>query len=126
MHEDDPLAKKKVITSTDLEGRSVVHITGDHMVDRQLDALVSKANVEIRRDVSTYYFAIVRNVVALGKDVAIVDPINGKANLSDGVTWRAFRPAIYHETAMITSGAQMLSLPSKKFIALLLQHLEKF
>lgn len=126
MHEDDPLATKKVITPADLEGRSVVHITGDHMVDRQLDALASKAGVDIRRNVSTYYFAIVRNVVALGKDVAIIDPINGKANLSDGVIWRAFRPAVYHETAMITSGTQMLSLPGRKFIELLLEHLEKF
>ena len=126
MHEDDPLSRKKVITATDLKGRSVVHITGDHLVDRQLDALVSRANIDIKRNVSAYYFAIVRNIVAQGKDIAIVDPINGTADLGDGVTWRAFQPSVYHETAMITSGTQMLSLPGRKFIALLQEHLEKF
>lgn len=126
MHEDDPLCRKKVITATDLKGRSVVHITGDHMVDRQLDALVSKANVEISRNVSAYYFAIVRNIVSQGKDIAIIDPINGTANLSDGVTWRAFKPAVFHETAMITSGTQTLSLPGRKFIAHLSERLEEF
>lgn len=124
MHHDDPLAKKSVIAPTDLKGRSVVYVTGDHMVDRQLDSLVSKASVEINRNVSTYYFAIVRNIVAFGNDIAIIDPINGKANLPDGVTWRPFKPNIHHETAMITSGTQTLSLPGRRFISLLLEHLD--
>ena len=126
MHEDDPLTARQVVTAADLEGRSVVHITGDHMVDRQLDALVSKANVDIRRTVSAYYFAIVRNIVAQGKDIALIDPINGTAGLSDGVTWRAFKPSVYHETAMITSGSEALSLPVRKFIDLLTEHLKEY
>ena len=54
-------------------------------------------------DASAYYFAIARNLVAAGNYVAILDPVNGKADLRDNVVWRPFKPAIENQLAVITA-----------------------
>lgn len=108
MRNDDPLCVQKVIHPETLSGRSVIAITGDHYVDRQLDQLLSKSNTRVTRNLSSYYFAIARNMVSESGNLAIVDPINGKIDLSDGVTWRPFHPKVDHELAMITSSDQPL------------------
>jgi hypothetical protein len=48
------------------------------------------ADVTVERHISSYFFAIARNIAAAGNALAIIDPTNGKANLSDGVIWRPF------------------------------------
>ena len=103
MRSDDPLAGQEVIRPAMLEGRPVIAILGDHMVDRQLDRLLSEAGVDVIRNTSGYYFAIVRNMVAAGAGVALIDPINGKAELGDGVVWRPFVPRVETEIAMLTA-----------------------
>ena len=108
MHQDDPLAAKQVITPADLAGRSVVAITGQHMVDRQLDTLLAGSNVTVERHLSSYFFAIARNIIAAGTALAIIDPTNGMANVTDGVIWRRFQPCITHELAIITPAGQPL------------------
>ena len=112
MHRNDPISAQKSIAPPDLARRSVVAITGQHMVDRQLDTLLSAANVTVEKHISSYYFAIARNIIASGGGVAIVDPTNGKANLNDGVVWRPFSPKIYHELALIRASDQELSKAS--------------
>jgi len=106
MHKDDVLAQEKTLTPQSLRDRSVVGITGDHIVDRQLDQLLSDTDTVIQRNVFSYFFATARNIVAMGKDVAIIDPINGKARLNDDVVWRKFSPRIDHEMAVITAKNQ--------------------
>ena len=111
----DPLAKHDKITPERLDGRSVVAVTGDHSVDRQLRRVMSDASLGLHQHVSSSYFAIARSLVATGGDVAIIDPINGKASLNDGVVWRPFEPSIVHELAMITNLGQPLSIPAERF-----------
>ncbi len=108
MRKDDPLCVHKVIHPETLSGRSVIAIMGDHYVDRQLNQLLSRNNISITRNLSSYYFAIARNMVSESGNLAIIDPINGKIDLSDGVTWRPFQPKVEHELAMITSRDQPL------------------
>lgn len=106
VHKDDPLAALDTIHPTSLAGRSVVSITGDHQIDRQLDTLLADSNTVISRNVTAYYFAIARNLVAAGEYVAILDPINGKAALNDDVVWRPFAPRIDNDLAVITAKGQ--------------------
>ncbi len=108
MHKDDPLSKLKVIEPKDLENRSVISITGDHLVDRQLEKHLSEKNISIIRNFSSYYFAIARNMVSQGDKIAIVDCFNGKADLKDDVEWRPYSPKISNEIAMVTSSDQPL------------------
>ena len=125
MHEDDPLAKKQVITPADLDGRSVVSITGQHMVDRQLDMLLSKANVTVERHLSSYFFAIARNIIAAGTALAIIDPTNGMATVNDGVIWRKFAPRITHELAIITPDGQPMGQTAAGLYQLITTSLQK-
>ena len=125
MHQDDPLAAKGVIHPTDLAGRSIVAITGQHMVDRQLDASLAAAGVTVERHISSYFFAIARNIIAVGNEIAIIDPTNGKANLNDGVTWRPFAPRIDHEMAIITASDQPLGQAAGGLYDLITQSLQK-
>jgi len=108
MHKDDPLTALKIIKPSDLENRSVISITGDHIVDRQLDKYLSDNNVNIQRNFSSYYFAIARNMVSQGDKIAIVDCYNGRAKLKDNVVWRPFKPKINNEIAIVTSSDQPL------------------
>ena len=108
MHKDDALTKKEFIKPKDLENRSVVSITGDHVVDRQLEKHLSDHNVSIQRNFSCYYFAIARNMVSHGTKIAIADCYNGKAELNDEVVWRPFKPKISNDIAIVTSSDQPL------------------
>jgi hypothetical protein len=108
MHKSDPLTALDVVHPHDLNERSVIGVTGDHIVDRQLEKILSETNTKVRRNVTSYFFAIARNIVAAGNDLAIIDPINGKADLGDDVVWRPFEPLIYHELAVITAKDQVM------------------
>ena len=125
MHKDDPLAFKDVIYPNDLAGRSIVSITGQHTVDRQLDAYLANAGVSVERYISSYFFAIARNIIAVGNEIAIVDPTNGKAHLNDGVTWRPFVPRIDHEMAVITPSDQSLGQAAGGVYDLITQSLQR-
>ncbi len=124
MHKDDPLSQLSVVEPKDLENRSVVSITGDHMVDRRLERHLSEKNISIIRNFSSYYFAIARNMVSQGEKVAIVDCFNGKAELNDNVEWRPFTPKISNEIAMVTSSDQPLGQAAQE-IHKRLRHLLK-
>ena len=103
MREDDPLQAVSVVRPDDLSGRCLIGITGDHTVDRQVDSVLSQARIDVKRSVSSAYFAIARNLVAAGGNLSIIDPINGKARLSDGVLWKPFEPLVEHELAIIVA-----------------------
>ena len=115
MRTSDPLASEARITPQLLAGRPVVGVTGDHSVDRQLDKVMAEVDAPVRRVANAYFYAIARNIVAAGGGVAIIDPINGKAPLGDGVIWRPFEPTIFTETAMITNRGQPLGLAADRF-----------
>ena len=125
MHQDDPLSKRDVIHPNDLANRSIISITGQHTVDRQLDAYLTTAGVAVERHISSYFFAIARNIIAVGNEIAIIDPTNGKANLNDGVTWRSFAPRINHEMAIITPSDQPLGQAAGGLYDLITRSLQK-
>ena len=125
MHKDDPLSTKDVINPNDLANRSIISITGQHTVDRQLDAYLTTAGVAVERHISSYFFAIARNIIAVGNEIAIIDPTNGKANLNDDVTWRSFAPRINHEMAIITPSDQPLGQAAGGLYDLITNSLQK-
>ena len=125
LKETDPLCLESRINPENLAGRSVISITGDHSIDRQLDRLCAERGVTIERRVSSSYFAIARNLVRAGAGVAIVDAVNGKAELGDGVTWRPLEPAIYFELALITQPEPALPDAATAFLSILRAQLPK-
>ncbi|MDB4223824.1 LysR substrate-binding domain-containing protein [Granulosicoccus sp.] len=112
----DELAKSKLITPAMLADRTVIGITGEHEVDRNLDRLLAEAKVTARRNLTTYYFAIMRNLVREGAGVALVDPFNGEIELNDGVCWRPFKPVVNFELGLITAVDQPKRKPADLFL----------
>jgi DNA-binding transcriptional LysR family regulator len=125
LQETDPLCRENRIAPEHLAGRSVISITGDHSIDRQLDRLCAERGVTIERRVSSSFFAIARNLVRAGAGVAMVDAVNGKADLGDGVTWRKFEPAIYFELALIITPEPELPEAATAFLSILCTKLPK-
>lgn len=115
MRDDNPLADLDVITPEALSGRSVIAVMGDHNVDRQLKEAMAQADARLEHTASGFYFAIMRKLVAAGGGVAIIDPVNAKAPLADGVIWRPFAPAIYHDLVMLTHRGHPLGLAARRF-----------
>ncbi len=114
MRKTDPLAALDVVTPDSLRNRPVIAVTGDHMVDRQLGEVMSRAQVPLNHVASSYFYAIARNLVAAGDYVSLVDPVNGKADIADGVIWRPFEPRILHGLAIITSTGQPLGIAASR------------
>jgi len=123
LQETDPLCRENRITPEALAGRSVISITGDHSIDRQLERICAERGVTIERRVSSSYFAIARNLVRAGAGIAIVDAVNGKADLGDGVTWRPLEPTIYFELALIMTSEQALPEAARAFLSTLRKRL---
>lgn len=119
LQETDPLCQENRITPESLAGHPVISITGSHSIDRQLERLCAERGVTVERRVSCSYFAIARNLVRAGAGVAIVDAVNGKAELGDGVVWRPLEPAIYFELALIMPAEETLPEAAKSFLSTL-------
>ncbi len=113
--EGHPLAALRVVGPADLDGLTVIAITGDHTIDRALDRLATGAGARLRRLVSGSYFAIMRNLVAAGAGVALIDSLNGRMALPDGVAWRPFAPRIDFEFAMIAHESREMSRAARGF-----------
>jgi DNA-binding transcriptional LysR family regulator len=116
MRADDRLAGAACVTPNDLDGRSVVAITGDHPIDRRLERACAARGVTIRRRVVSGYFAIARNMVRAGAALALVDVLNGTAELGDGVVARPFEPVINFELALLLPLGQPLSNAASAFL----------
>ncbi|MEM9144849.1 MAG: LysR substrate-binding domain-containing protein [Pseudomonadota bacterium] len=120
---DDPLTKVSTVTPDLIAGRPVIAITGEHAVDRQLDGLLATAKVRVERRTSCSYFAIARSMVAAGGGLALIDGINARLALNDGVIWRPFAPQIDYELAMIVAAGPEMHHHGARFIARLKHHL---
>lgn len=123
MRESDPLAARDVITPQDIAPRAMTLITGDHYVDRQLADIMSQDGLSLNHTNTGYFYAIMRNLVIAGGTLALLDPINGKASLKDGLTWRPFRPHVFHDLAIITNRTRPLALSTKNFLDQITAHL---
>jgi DNA-binding transcriptional LysR family regulator len=126
MRKEDPLTRLESVTPRDLDGRPVIAVTGDHIVDRQLADAMAQAGTPLLHNASSYFYAIARNLVAAGNYISVIDPVNGKAQLADGVVWRPFSPAIMHELAMITNQVQPLGIAAAHFRDRICQQLQSY
>lgn len=123
MREDDPLAAEAVITPQCLAQRRLISVHRGHHLDRQIRDVFSKAGLTWQTDLRCYFFAIMRKMVANGAGVAIVDVVNGCADLGDGVVWRPFGPAVSYDLAIITGADATLQSPAVAFLNLLVERL---
>lgn len=113
---DDPLAAEPVVRPEMLAGYPVVALSGEHRIDRELDGLLAAADVRVERRVAAALFAIARNLVAAGAGVALVDCLNGRMKLGDGVVWRRFEPELQFELALVMAQGRELPPSGRAFL----------
>lgn len=126
LRHDDPLAAEAVITPAHLAERRMISVYEDHQLDRRLKAAFVEAGVPLYSQFRCYFFAIMRNMVAGGSGVAIVDAINGCAPLNDGVVWRPFAPEIRFDLDVITRADASLQAPTMEFLQLTVEQLREY
>ncbi|MEM9043345.1 MAG: LysR family transcriptional regulator [Pseudomonadota bacterium] len=115
---DDPLLIEPVLKPKHLEGRRLISVYENHPLDRQMRAAFAREGVQWRSATRCYFFTIMRNLVARGSGVAVVDSLNGCPDLNDGVTWRPFRPKLSYDIAIITRADARLPAPAAEFLKL--------
>jgi len=123
---DDPLATKDVLTPPDLAGRRLISVFEDHPLDRRIRNAFVQAGLPWKSQIRSYFFAMMRNLVAKGAGVAIIDAINGCAEIDDGVTWRPFEPELRFEMSVITQRDKDLTSPAQDFHDLVMASLRQF
>lgn len=109
------LESRKRVTPADLAGRRMIGIQESHQIDRQLRAAFAEAGVELRIASRGFFFALVRRMAAEGAGAGIVDALNGRQRLGDGVSWRPFAPEIRYSVALISKRGASLSTPARRF-----------
>jgi DNA-binding transcriptional LysR family regulator len=126
LREDDPLSVLSRIGPADLAGRSLIAVTGDHSVDRQIGQAFSAAGIVLERQIYGSFFAIARNLVKAEAGIAIIDCINGAGETGDGVTWRPFEPTVYFELALIQASHRAMQQSAEAFMSELRSRLSHF
>ncbi|MDJ0628085.1 MAG: LysR family transcriptional regulator [Rhodobacter sp.] len=126
LRNDDPLAAEPVLTPVHLADRRLISVSQDHQLDRQIKAAFVDAGVAWYSQIRCYFFAIIRNLVARGTGVAIVDAVNGCAGVEDGVTWRPFEPTLRFELDVITRADAALQKPAIEFLDMTIERLRGF
>lgn len=96
-----PLARRSVITPSDLSGQSIVSILESHPINTQLEEAFAAAGCRLTSRVSGYFFATCRNLVSHGAGVAIVDAMNGDEALGGDIVSRPFEPTIRYDMALV-------------------------
>lgn len=124
MQATDKLTKHSVITPELLDKRVIIGITGEHEIDRELDRLLTEASCTADRTLTGSYFAIIRNMVRAGAGIALIDAVNGRMELTDGVVWRDFQPTINFELALLTPSGVVNSKPVDLFLEQLRERME--
>ncbi|MCC5956673.1 MAG: LysR family transcriptional regulator [Natronohydrobacter sp.] len=103
MPSDHPLTALKVIEIADLAKYRLIGVTKGHSVDDALDRAADANGVVMTRNICGYFFVTMRQLVASGIGIAVVDISNAVAGLGDGVVWRPLRPEILYEMSVVRS-----------------------
>lgn len=126
LRHDDPLVSETVITPAHLADRRMISVYEDHPLNHRLKSAFVGAGVPWYSQFRCYFFGIMRNMVAGGSGVAIVDAVNGCAQLNDGVVWRPFDPEIRFDLDIITRADASLQAPTMEFLDMTVEQLRKY
>ena len=124
LRKDDPLAAQDVLRPEDLAEQRLISVFKDHPLDRQIRGAYEEAGVPWTSQIRCYFFSIMRNLVAKGAGVAIVDAINGCAEANDDVVWRRFEPEVAYPLSVIRQSDASLQKPAMAFLEMTIQALE--
>lgn len=117
MPSSHPLAAKKVVDMSDLASHRLIGVLKGHTIDDALDRAAEGAGYRLRRNIYGYLFVTIRQLVAGGSGIAIVDITNAISGLGDGVVWRPTVPEIRYEMSVVRSPSSRSDALGDAFVA---------
>ena len=126
VRENDPLAENSIVRPEHFSSRRLISVSENHAIDRKLRDTFVSAGLPWQVEIRSYFYAIMRNLVARGTGVAIVDVLNGCADINDGVVWRKFEPELTYDIAIITRQGSRLQAAAAAFLEDTRERLEQY
>lgn len=122
---DHPLARKRSIAATDLEGVPII-AGAPGAFQNAVEAALSHAGIVPRFSLLAQYTAARCGLVAEGMGVAIVDPLPARALAHLPIVLKPFRPAVPIQTVLIQPGGKPAGILARRFISLLNKERDDF
>lgn len=126
MPEGHPLARKQVITPSDLHEIPFISLNADHMTYFRIAKAFEDAGAKLNVRAEVQLFAPACAMVAAGGGVAIVDPVSAKVYAGRGVVARPFQPAIRFDIGLLFPAHRPRSLLMQNFVTELKQALAEY
>lgn len=131
MRSDDPLASKSVITPQDLDGLPMATLYESHPTTIQTRMAFEAAQASLNICFETQYYLPALTFVERSLAYAIVDPLSAESYRiykvdNPQLVFRAFEPAVFLVTAVMTPIHRPISKLAKAFTEYLEQELERF
>jgi DNA-binding transcriptional LysR family regulator len=111
-----PLARRKQITFTDLEGETFVSLCHGDGTRALVDGLFEQAGVERVMTVEAQYSAINCEMVALGMGITLAHPLVARDYGHRDIVIRPFVPQILFPTYVMWASAQARTKLSEEFV----------
>lgn len=102
-----PLADRQAVSVADLADHPLIGVMKGHQIDDTLDRAAEAQGLRLRRSIYGYLFVTIRQLVARGAGIAVVDASNGVVRAGDGVVWRPLLTDLRYEMCVVhSSGAK--------------------
>lgn len=111
-----PLARKKVIQLTDLDGESLISLSRNSPMRLRLDMALDAAGVSCRRTIDTTLAHVACSMVAGGLGITVVDPFTAGRQRDSEIVWRPLRPTVPFEFSMVLPAHRPRSKVVEDFI----------
>lgn len=111
---DDPLARRETLGPKDFEDRSFVSLGPATLFRSRVDAAL--AGVRRRQLIETQLSEIACVLVAEKAGLSLVDPFSASEFVGRGVVFRAFRPDIFFDAAILLPEARPISALAFEFL----------
>jgi DNA-binding transcriptional LysR family regulator len=112
-----PLAEKSAVSIAEIASCRLIGVLKGHQIDEALDRAAAAEGLTLTRAVYGYLFVTMRQLVARGTGIAVVDASNAVARLDDGVVWRPLLPEIRYAVSVVRPSGVRSNALTDAFIA---------
>jgi DNA-binding transcriptional LysR family regulator len=120
------LAKKKVLTPSDIKDETMISLYGGHMVSRRLENAFEDAGLIRKSRLEVNLFSTCCNLVHEGAGVALVDPMSADHYQGHNIVIRPFEPAINFDIAILFPANRPRSQLTSEFAQVLKNGVQKY
>lgn len=117
--ENHPLARRRKIRPTDLDGLPLVSLLPEHEIYAQTEWVFAAHNVPLTIAVETQTMESVSAFIRYADCVGLLDPLTAKRYAGNGIAVRPFEPSITYKIALVLPRDRLRSVILDAFISVL-------